>query len=279
MQDEYISKGNKPQQTLDERLSAYYGPALPEQPLQSSSWTKLSSQLVPQRRRRTFRMLRFRRLHHLLLRDSRIPPSHIQAAYSRIAYEAGFPLFLAILSCSFDRRRRSPKIRVSLLGKRPIRLRLPLSIEESLAPSALDVLLATGLARYVHMWKPAYLIPRLLLIASIIPVWAAFMAFLVLWQRSLPTIALPIAVVIWMLLNGVIGYALHLQSRRMAIRADNLLVLWLGRSQACQGLHFLADLSPSPIRRGWGELSLAERISRVCGTSVPETDERLTLVR
>jgi hypothetical protein len=279
MQDEHISKGNKPQQTLDERLTAYYGSALPEQPLPPSSWTKLSSQLVPQHRPRTFQMIRFRRLRRFLMRDSHIPPSHIQAVYSRIAYEAGFPFVLANLSCTLDRRRRAPKIRVSLLGKRPIRLRLPLNEPESLAPSALDVLLATGLARYVHMRKPAYLIPRLLLIVGIVTVWAAFIAYLVLWQRSLPTILLPIAIVIGIVLNGVIGYTLHLQSRRMAIRADNLLVLWLGRSQACQGLHALADLSPTQTHRAWGELSLAERISRICSTRVPAIDERLTLVR
>jgi hypothetical protein len=278
MQDEHISKGNKPHQTLDERLSAYYGSELPEQPLPPSSWSKLSVKLVPQHRPRTFRMFRFRRLHRFLMRDSHIPPSHIQAVYSRIAYEAGFPFVLANLSCTLDRRRRAPNIRVSLLGKRPIRLRLPLNEPESLAPSALDVLLATGLARYVHMRKPAYLIPRLLLIVGIVTVWATFIAYLVLWQRSLPTILLSIAIVIGIVLNGVIGFTLHLQSRRMAIRADNLLVLWLGRSQVCQGLHSLADLSPTQTHRAWGELSLAERISRICSTQVPAYDERLTLV-
>jgi hypothetical protein len=279
MQNEHSSQTNQPRRNLDERLSAYYGPTLSEHPLPASSWSQLSSHLAPQHHQRSIRIIRLRRRHHIKMRDSHNSPSYIQAAFSRIAYEAGFPFVLYMLACTFDRRVRLPTLRVSLLSKRHVRLRLPLDAVESMVPSALDVLLATGLSRYVHIRKPSYLIPRLLLIVSIVAMWAAFIAFFVLWPRSVSAILLPIALGLCIILTGLFVWTLHMQKRRMGLHADNLLVLWLGRSQACQGLHALADLSPMPTRRTWGEPSLAERINHVCGTHVPMLDERLTLVR
>ena len=40
-----IEKEERERQSLDDRLRAYYGPALQEQPLPSSSWLRLRSQL------------------------------------------------------------------------------------------------------------------------------------------------------------------------------------------------------------------------------------------
>jgi hypothetical protein len=65
----------------------------------------------------------------------------------------------------------------------------------------------------------------------------------------------------------------------MAMQADSLMVQWLGRGRACEGLHALADRTSTPSHSRWGELSLTERIARVCGTQVRIEDERLTLVR
>ncbi len=65
----------------------------------------------------------------------------------------------------------------------------------------------------------------------------------------------------------------------MAIQADNLMVEWLGRGRACEGLHALANRTGAPSRGHWGELSLEERIARVCGTRVRIEHERLTLAR
>jgi len=65
----------------------------------------------------------------------------------------------------------------------------------------------------------------------------------------------------------------------MAIQADNLMVQWLGRGRACEGLHALANRTGTPSRGRWGELSLEERIARVCGTRVSIEHERLTLAR
>jgi hypothetical protein len=60
------------------------------------------------------------------------------------------------------------------------------------------------------------------------------------------------------------------------------MVQWLGRGRACQGLHALASRSQhSRVRsqKRWGEVSLVERINRVCGIQIPVEHERLTLVR
>ena len=65
----------------------------------------------------------------------------------------------------------------------------------------------------------------------------------------------------------------------MAVRADNLMVQWLGRGRACRGLHALAGRYRAPSRRRLGDLSLTERIGRVCGTQVSLEHERLTLVK
>src|SRR5260370_839628 len=72
---------------------------------------------------------------------------------------------------------------------------------------------------------------------------------------------------------------LQIQGRRSAFKADVLVVQWLGRSRACQGLHALANRDRSRRRSRWGEPSLAERIDRVCGTQVTSEANRLTLVR
>ena len=45
-------KGDGEERNLDERLAAFYGPARPEQPLPTSSWLDVRSQL---RERRAYR--------------------------------------------------------------------------------------------------------------------------------------------------------------------------------------------------------------------------------
>lgn len=72
---------------------------------------------------------------------------------------------------------------------------------------------------------------------------------------------------------------LHVQGRRLAFQADVLVVQWVGRSRACQGLHALANRNRSRRRSRWGEPSLAECIGRVCGTQVTSEVDRLTLVK
>ena len=131
--------------------------------------------------------------------------------------------------------------------------------------SELDVLLATGLARYLCTRKPAYAVSRLLL-SSVIPL-ACIILFL-LWMYALPYYVLPIAIVLSLLLCAVALWLLHKQGRRMAIRADELMVQWLGRGRACEGLHALAHRTDRPSRAHWSEPSLEERIARVCGTRV-----------
>ena len=266
-----IEKEERERQSLDDRLRAYYGPALQEQPLPSSSWLRLRSQLgSPRSPRRQFRR---RWLLHRF-RGRRTVPAFIQDAFSRVTYEARLPYTSSILSCSF--KSGVPLVRVFLLGRHKIRLILPSDVTQSVEPAELDVLLATGLARYLCMRKPVYAASRFLL-SSLIPF--ACIILLLPWLYALPYYTYPIAIVLSLLLCAAALWLLHKQRRRMAIQADNLMVQWLGRGRACEGLHALANRTVTPSRGHWGELSLEERIARVCGTRVSIEHERLTLAR
>ena len=268
-----VEKEEGERESLDDRLRAFYGPALQKQPLPSSSWQRLRSQLGSQRSPRHqfrpgWRLHRFRR--------RRTAPAFIQDAFSHITYEARLPYTPSILSCSFKFGERVPLVRVFLLGRRKIRLILPLDAIQSIEPSELDVLLATGLARYLCMRKPVYAASRLLL-SSLIPL--ACIVLLLPRLYALPSYILPIAIVLSFLMCAGTLWLLYKQGRRMAIQADNLMVQWLGRGRACEGLHALANRTRTPSRARWGEPSLEERIAHVCGTRVTIEHERLTLAR
>jgi hypothetical protein len=94
------------------------------------------------------------------------------------------------------------------------------------------------------------------------------------WMHHVLFVGFPIAITLCV----SVVWSMHMQARSIAFHADSLIVLWLGRSHVCRGLHSLADHSRSPRRRRWGEPSLEERIKRVCGTRVEVKDNQLTLV-
>jgi hypothetical protein len=265
------------QLTLDERLTAYYGAELREQPLSTYSWLHLRSQLGSQRTASHRRFARRLRLPHFRRRGS--APAFVSAAFARITYEARVSYSPSKIGCTIKPRARMPQVHISLLGRRNIRLTLPSAIEHSITPVELDVLLATGLARYLHMRKLSYMLPRLFCY-GIVPLACLMLALL--WQQGSPFKAVLIAITLCVLLCGVIWWLLHKQRRGMVFQADAHMVQWLGRERACQGLRALADRgqqSRARTLRRWGEVSLVERINRVCGTHVSVEHERLTLVR
>jgi hypothetical protein len=264
-------KGNSKVRNLDERLTRYYGAALPERPLPVSSWESLRSQLDTHRSLR----LRFMQRWHVRRVTGRVP-AFVHVAFSRMTYEARLPFGASMLRCSIRPRVRVPQVHVSLLRKRHIKLQLPSPLEGSIEPSVLDVLLATGLARYLSMRRASYILPRLPLL-SFIPF--ACLALVLLRLAGVPLSYLLVAVGLMLVLSVTVMWLLDKQRRVMAVRADSFIVQWLGRGRACEGLHALADLSRAPARRKWGELSLTERIGRVCGTQVTLEQEHLTLVR
>jgi hypothetical protein len=253
---------------LEQRLSSFYGPPLRDQPLTPSSWQKLRLRLGSQEEER--RKLPF--LWSLLLRRARTNvPTSILDAFSRISYQARLPYTPSLLHCSVQLPGRDPAVRGSWLGRRKIRLLLPLNAVAAMGQAELDVLLAAGLARSVYARKPGYMLARLFL--SII-VLLACITLILCWLYHLPLFVLPIAI----LLCVSAPWLLHLQARSIAFRADVLTALWLGRAHVCSGLHSLADRSRTPRRRRWGEPSLAERIERVCGARAETRDDQLTLV-
>lgn len=253
---------------LEQRLKAYYGPRLREQPLSQTSWQHLRSQLglqegIPRRRRFHWRFAR--------RRSQGYTPAFMQEAFARITYEARVPLTQSRLRCSMEPRRHEPVVRGSWLGKHKVWLRLPLNALMTMGGAELDVLLATGLARSISARKPKYTLSRLLLIGVLVIAW---LAFILLWIHHIPLVGLLIA----LLLIASVAWLWHTQARSLVFHADTLIVLWLGRSHVCSGLHTLADRSRTPRRRRWSEPSLAERIERVCGTRVETRSNQLTLV-
>lgn len=273
-----VERGHGEHPNLDERLSAYYGPELQEQPLPESSWLGVRTHLGPQRSSKRQRLRRWHTIHHLRLRPRgrrvrrRPIPANIRDAFSRLVYETRQAHPVPSLRCSFKSRRRAPAVRVSPMGGRNIWLILPLDGAWALEPSELDVLLATGMARRFYMRKPAPLLLQLLLVSVVLFAGVALILFGTHRASILPLL---IAIALCIVVLGL----MHVQGRRLAFQADDRVAQWLGRSRACQGLHALAGRTGSRRRGRWGEPSLLERIDRVCGTQVTVETERLTLVR
>jgi len=183
-------------------------------------------------------------------------------------HEAGVSYPQSLLQCSY--KARVPTVHVSSLGKHNIKLVLPSAAETVISQPELDVLVAAGLARYLCVRNPSNIMIRILIAIALLLASMASLNFMI--QDRLATI-ISIAMILCTL------WLLHAQGRRIAFRADGLIVQWLGREHTCRGLHALADRSRSPRRSRWGEPSLAERIERVCGTQVTLEEDRLMLVR
>ena len=253
---------------LEQRLRAYYGPQLREQPLSQASWQHLRLQLDTQEAPRQSH--RF----HLIFASRRSRanvPIAIQHAFVRLVSEAGIPSTQAKLRCSLQLRRQEPAVRASWPGRRKVHLLLSLHALTSMGQTELDVLLATGLARSIAARKPAYILGQFLPVALLLIACAA----LILFQfHHMPLVGFPVA----LLLCAGSTWVWHIQARSLAFYADRLMVRWLGRTRACRGLHALADRTRTPERKRWSEPSLEERIERVCGSGVESKSNQLTLV-
>ena len=253
---------------LEQRLRAYYGPQLREQPLSQGSWQHLRQQFGPQegsqQRRRFHRLFANRRSRTHV-------PIAIQHAFTRVVLEARIPSAQVALRCSPRPRGREPGVRVSWLGRHSIRLLLSLDALTSMGQAELDVLLATGLARSIGARRPAYRLGQILFAALLLIACSGLILF---WLHQMPLVGFLIA----LLLCAGTAWFWHIQARSLAFHADTLIVRWLGRSRTCSGLHALADRSRRPERKRWSEPSLVERIERVCGSGVESKNNELTLV-
>jgi hypothetical protein len=269
MNEHHISQNKQAEPgDMEQRLSAYYGPPLPEQSLPPAAWHAVRHQLGVQANARCRRGFRLRLPRK---RSRAFVPTTMQEAFARIASEAGIPSTQAMLRYRLVPRSHEPVVRGSWLGRPTIRLTLPLDAVTSMGRDELDVLLATGLARSICAHKPASMLTRFLLVGTGL---LAGVLFIVCWMHHLPLVGAPVALSLW----AVVAWRWQAQARSIAFRADSLMVRWLGRGPACSGLHALAEHSRASRRRRWGEPSLAERIERVCGTGVEARENRLTLV-
>jgi hypothetical protein len=261
------------QPDLDERLSAYYGSALGEEPLAPAAWRDLRARLLPRRiPRAQWRKLWCRR-HYTRNTPA---PSFVVHAFQRVTEAARLRHDESLLAFAVKFRLSQPQVRVHPLTRPKLRLALPASAAYALEAAELDVLLASGLAQYLCMRKPAYVRGRLLAYVLLSLPW---LTLLLLWLQHVPLLFFLIAIILCLGVCGVLLWLMHRQGRRMALQADDLVVSWLGRGHVCRGLHALAQRSRTPSRRRWSGLSLAERIANVCGSARPLQSERLILVR
>lgn len=269
MNEQNISQNQQAQPgDVEQRLRVYYGPPLPEQPLPPAAWHAVRHRLGVQagtRCRRGFRLRLPRK------RSRAFVPTAMQDAFARIASEAGVPATQVMLRYRLTPRVHEPVVRGSWLGKRTVRLTLPLAVVTTIGQDELDVLLATGLARSNGVRQANYTLGRLLLAGVVL---LASLTLFVCWMHHVLLAGIPPGLA----LCAVVAWCWQRQARYLAFHADTLMVRWLGRRVACRGLHDLAGHSRVPRRRRWGEPSLAERIERVCGTGVEARENQLTLV-
>jgi hypothetical protein len=259
------SKQSEPED-IEQRLRAYYGPQLPEQPLPPAAWQYVRHRLGVQASARCRKRWRLPRK-----RSRAYVSTSIQEAFARIASEAGVPSTPEMLRCRLTPHVHEPAVRGSWLGRRTIRLSLPLGAVMTLGQDELDVLLATGLARSISARTSTYTLSRLMLASLVL---LACLTLIVCWMHHVLPVGIPLALA----LCTLVVWCWQRQARSLAFHADTLMVRWLGRSHACSGLHALAERRPTSQRGRWGEPSLAERIERVCGTPVEARENRLTLV-
>ncbi len=136
----------------------------------------------------------------------------------------------------------------------------------------LEVLLATGLARYSCSRRLENRLLRVLLAGTALLTLGTF----VLWLTYKYS---PLAFLMVLMLFVIVAGFAGIRRRRRVFQADDLVVRWLGRSRACRGLHLLAGQTGKQRRVFLWEPSLAERIGRICGTQVETENEQLILVR
>lgn len=263
---------------LEERLHNYYGPALPEEPLPSSSWHRLQMRLERREShgRRSLLSGWNRRYRGDRARPSALPSS-LQEAFQRVASQAHIGLSTSLICCTFRARGSAPTLAVSRLRRHAIRLILPTGTGAGLTAPELDVLVASGLARYASIRRPSYTRARLLLLSAF-PLLLVISAGILLWLRNIPLLVPALGVPLCCL-YAAIFWLLGKQARRMVREADSVMVQWIGRARACQGLHALAARSRHPARRSWNDLSLTERIAHVCGTPAAQEEEQYTMAR
>src|SRR2546425_288369 len=264
MNEHHVSQSEQSEsRDVEQRLSAYYGPKLPERALPPASWQYVHHRLGVQAGARCRC-----RLHLPRKRSRAYVPTSLHEAFARIASEAGVPSTPEMLRCRLTPHVHEPAVRGSWLGWRTIRLTLPPGAVMTMGQDELDVLLATGLARSISARTSTYMPGRLLLAGLVL---LACLTLIVCWMHHVLPVGIPLALA----LCAVVAWRWQRQARSLAFRADTLMVRWWGRGPACSGLHALAERSRAPRRRRWGELSLDERIERVCGAGVEERREPL----
>ncbi len=269
-ENSHESSQEKSEPDLEKRLTEYYGPLLPPHHLPESAWFRLKEQMHQEHPIFPCRRIHLSRLHRPA--SQRAIPFEVQETFvallQRVQYRSPYPK----LRCTSSSSRSRPRVSVSPLGRGQVKLRLPSQAGGLLRQEELDVLIAAGLARCSGMLWPLYLLPRVFFACALLLTGASFS--LTIWDRRF----------IWLLFAAAgcclaVSWLLCWRGRVRVFQGDRQAVYWLGRERVCRGLHLLAERERSQHLSVWGEPSLTERISRVCGTGVVSEDRHLTMVR
>ncbi|HEY1354292.1 MAG TPA: hypothetical protein VGF67_32175 [Ktedonobacteraceae bacterium] len=268
--DARLRSGKRPAQDLDERLAAYYGPALPPHPLAEAAWVRLRDSLDRTPRvaghRQPARQSPARRA-----RGGRGEPPGLRDTFADLLQQIDYRQPFPALRCHFVSRQVQPRVRGVPLGRRQVQLILPARTWQSLQAVELEVLLAVGLARAAEASRVFYLLSRALFALCLLLVLAT-LPFAGSDRRSLGLCCL--ACICCLVEVCLVSW----HERTLAFRCDLQAAQWLGRERVCRGLHLLAEHGRPRRCSAWGEPSLARRIARICGSPLKTKDEHLTLV-
>src|SRR5258708_9833032 len=165
------------------------GPRLAERTLAAASWQYVRHRVgteVGTRCRSSLRLPRKRSRAYV--------STSLHEAFARIASEAGVPSTPEMLRCRLTPHIHEPAVRGSWLGRRTIRLTLPLDAVLTMGQDELDVLLATGLARSISARTSTYTPGRLLLVGLVL---LACLTLIVCWMHHVLPVGIPLALALW----------------------------------------------------------------------------------
>src|SRR5260370_14322677 len=165
------------------------GPRLPERTLPPASWQYVRHRLGTQVGTRCRSSLRLPRK-----RSRAYVSTSLHEAFARIASEAGVPSTPEMLRCRLTPHIHEPAVLGSWLGRRTIRLTLPLDTLLTIGQDQLDLLLAPELARSISARTSTYTPGRLLLAGLVL---LACPTRIVCWMHPVRPVGMPLALALW----------------------------------------------------------------------------------
>jgi hypothetical protein len=240
---------------IEQQLRRYYGPPLPEQSLPTSSWETVRARLGDTHAPTVGRQKRWRRTDE----PSPLPTSVTHAVGLLVEHTCLAP---PRLHCHHLRRSREPFIVVSIFRPHRLTLMLPPGGAEGAGAAALEVVLATGMARACSSSR---LVAPLLAFGGLCWLVLVSGVFLLGWIQHVEPLALWAGILVGIVVGAMLLLLAHLAGCREVFLADRRACSWLGSAQVCEGFQQFVQMSDAPRRGRWGEPALTNRRERLCG--------------